>query len=115
MASDRDADGNDIVSFPPPYAHPAPWAGGPSDRLDEPIHALKVFPSNPVLVKQTYASPMSYVGSARRTTAAIRKFGTSPAKAAVATTLGALWIGFMWVIVLPAWYFVTIFMFGLFT
>jgi hypothetical protein len=58
---------------------------------------------------------MSYIGSGRRLTAWIRKYGTTPAKAAGAATVGALWLGLMWLLILPAWYFVTLFMFGVFT
>jgi hypothetical protein len=57
---------------------------------------------------------MSYVGSLRRTTAWVRKFGTTPPKAIVGWILGSAFLLFMWVFLL-GWYFVTLVIFGLFT
>ena len=75
----------------------------------------RVIPDVPALRKRTYASPMSYVGSGRRTTAWIRKAGnSSPIAAGLAWTAGVLWLALMWVVVLPIYLFVTLVIFGWF-
>ena len=77
--------------------------------------ATPVIPEAPALPKRTYASPMSYVGSGRRTTAWIRKVGnSSPIAAGLAWTAGVLWLTLMWVVILPAYLFVTLVIFGWF-
>jgi len=74
-----------------------------------------VIPTVPALEKRTYASPMSYVGSGRRTTAWIRKVGhSSPVAAGLAWTAGVLWLALMWLVVLPVYLFVTLVVFGWF-
>ena len=73
-----------------------------------------LIPDTPMMSKQTYASPMSYIGSARRATAFVRRTGTSPIRASLAWTAACLFIGLMWFAVLPVWYFFTIIIFGWF-
>jgi Flp pilus assembly protein TadB len=70
-------------------------------------------PSTPIVEKRTYASAMSYVGSARRISAWIKGFGSSPGKAVAAWILGIPAILLMWTVV-TAWYFITVFLFGIF-
>ncbi len=70
-------------------------------------------PSRPVIASRTYASPMSYVGSTRRLVSWAQRVGQStPAMSAVAWTLAAFSIAAMWFLILPVWYFVTVFLFG---
>jgi uncharacterized protein HemY len=71
-----------------------------------------VAPENPILTKQTYASPMSYVGSTRRMLAWAQQDRATGAQIAVwtATILGLL---IVWAF-LAAWYLVIFGLFGLF-
>jgi hypothetical protein len=73
-----------------------------------------LIPETPMMSKQTYASPMSYAGSGRRATAFVRRVGTSPLKAGLAWTAAVAYISAMWFLVLPVWYFFTLFIFGWF-
>jgi len=74
-----------------------------------------LFPTSPVLEKRTYSSTMSYVGMTRRTTAWVRKTGSSSAVAAtVAWSAASLFLLLMYV-VLVAWYLVVFVLFGFFT
>jgi hypothetical protein len=73
---------------------------------------VALLPQAPILAKQTYASPMSYVGITRRTTAWVRRVGTSnPAAAAAAWFAALIFLGGMYS-VLVLWYFVTVVIFG---
>lgn len=73
-------------------------------------------PTEPVMKSKTFASPMSYVGSTRRIVTWARKTAQrSPAFAVLAWTLGIVAILLMWVCILPFWYFVVFFLFGIFT
>jgi hypothetical protein len=85
-----------------------------SGVLAETTSPAVLIPEVPMMSKQTYASPMSYVGSSRRATAFVRRVGTSPIRASLAWTAAALFVGVMWFAVLPVWYFVTIILFGWF-
>jgi hypothetical protein len=85
-----------------------------SGVLAETSSPAVLIPEVPMMSKQTYASPMSYVGSSRRATAFVRRVGTSPIRASLAWTAAALFVGVMWFAVLPVWYFVTIILFGWF-
>jgi len=85
-----------------------------SGVLAEATSPAALIPEVPMMSKQTYASPMSYVGSSRRATAFVRRVGTSPIRASLAWTAAALFVGLMWFAVLPVWYFVTIILFGWF-
>jgi hypothetical protein len=85
-----------------------------SGALAERSTPAPLIPEVPMMSKQTYASPMSYVGSARRGTAFVRRVGTSPIRAAIAWSAAALFISVMWFAILPVWYFVTIILFGWF-
>ena len=72
-------------------------------------------PSRPVVESRTYASPMSYVGSTRRLIRWANGVGqSSPAVGALAWTLAIFALIVMWFVVLPVWYFVTVFLFGVF-
>ncbi len=72
-------------------------------------------PTEAVVKSQTYASPMSYVGSTRRIVAWIGKTAKrSPAYATLAWVLGILAMLFIWTFLL-FWYFVVFFLFGIFT
>jgi hypothetical protein len=80
-----------------------------------PVQHTPVIPTAPALDKRTYASPMSYVGSGRRTTAWIRKTGRSgPAAAVFAWGAGITYLSLMWLVVLPVYLFVTFGIFGVF-
>jgi membrane protein insertase Oxa1/YidC/SpoIIIJ len=71
-------------------------------------------PTEPVIKSQTYASPMSYVGSTRRIVGwASKTSKRSPAYAVLAWTLGVIALLFMWSFLL-VWYFVVFFLFGIF-
>jgi hypothetical protein len=70
-----------------------------------------IIPTTPVLEKKTYAATLSYVGITRRTTAWVRKVGTSPAVAALAWGAAVTFLLFMYVF-LVFWYLVTGFFFG---
>ncbi|HXN60989.1 MAG TPA: hypothetical protein VN886_11115 [Acidimicrobiales bacterium] len=71
-------------------------------------------PTDPVIKSQTYASPMSYVGSTRRIVGwASKTAERSPTSAVLAWTLGVLALLFMWTFLL-GWYFVVFFLFGIF-
>jgi hypothetical protein len=71
-------------------------------------------PTEPVIKSETYASPMSYVGSTRRIVSwASKTAQRSPTYAALAWILGAFALLFMWSFLL-VWYFVVFFLFGIF-
>ncbi len=73
-----------------------------------------LFPKQPVLEKKTYASPLSFVGATRRTTAWVRKVSTSTLKAFLAWTAAVLWLLIMYAF-LVCWYVVVLGIFGVFT
>jgi hypothetical protein len=105
--------GAEVVPSQAP-ATPPPASSPPAAQQPQQSYPPNLIPENPAFTKQTYASPMSYIGSGRRTTAWIRKFGTTPAKAFFGWTFGVIWVATMWLIILPAWYFVTLVLFGVF-
>jgi hypothetical protein len=74
-----------------------------------------VIAMTPITPKQTFASPMSYVGITRRTTAWVRHVGQSgPVQAIFAWTAAVLFLIMMYA-VLVVWYFVIFVIFGLLT
>ena len=72
-----------------------------------------VVPTTPIVEKRSYASAMSYVGITRRISAWIKRFSDTPAKAALAWALGIPAMFLMWSVI-TAWYFITVFLFGIF-
>jgi len=71
-------------------------------------------PTTPVLKSQTYAAPLSFIGSFRRIAAwASRLAKRSPAHAALGWTLGVIAILLTWAFV-ACWYFVVFGLFGIF-
>ena len=71
-------------------------------------------PTTPVLKSQTYAAPLSFIGSFRRIAAWASKFAKrSPARAALGWTLGVIAILLTWAFV-ACWYFVVFGLFGIF-
>jgi hypothetical protein len=83
-----------------------------SRALADTSYPPNLIPSTPMVEKRTYAAAMSYVGFTRRVTAWIRKVGTTPLSASLAWSAGALAIAAMWFVILPAYYFVTLVIFG---
>lgn len=72
-------------------------------------------PTTPVIKSQTYASPMSYVGSTRRILAWAKAAAKRSAAFAVFVWIAAvIAMLFMWTFLL-FWYFVVFFLFGIFT
>lgn len=68
-----------------------------------PTQPVTLIPSAPIMEKKTYASPLSFVGATRRTTAWVRKVGTSTGKALAAWTAAVLWLTVMYTF-LVFWY-----------
>jgi Flp pilus assembly protein TadB len=75
---------------------------------------MSMVPDKPIMAKQTYAASMSYVGSARRITAWVRKTGNTTATAVAAWVAASFAILAMWAVV-TAWYIVVLGFFGIFT
>lgn len=74
-----------------------------------------LIPETPMMGKQTYASPMSYVGITRRGTAWVRRTGGGVWwKAALAVTVLLVFLAVMYAVLL-VWYFVIFVLFGVFT
>lgn len=71
-------------------------------------------PMTPVQDKRTYASPMSFVGITRRTTAWVRNTSTSSGTAVAAWTAACLFLMVMYPFLL-LYYFVVFVLFGIFT
>lgn len=71
-------------------------------------------PVTPVLAKRTYSSPMSFVGITRRTTAWVRRVGTTAPATAAAVVAASLFLALMYALVL-CWYVVIFGLFGVFT
>jgi hypothetical protein len=71
-------------------------------------------PDAPIMRKQTYSSPMSFVGITRRGTAWMRKVGTNPWKAALAVVALLVFPPTMYGVIL-FWYVIVFGVFGLFT
>ena len=81
------------------------------DQLPAPVGLI---PEQPMMTKQTYASPMSYIGITRRGTAWVRRVGDTWWKASLAVSALVLFLALAYV-VLVGWYFVVFVLFGLFT
>ena len=81
-----------------------------------PVHptAAGLVPDAPIMRKQTYAAPLSYVGYTRRALAWVKRTGTNPVSAGLAWTAMVIATAAMWLVVLPIWYFVTLVIFGWF-
>jgi Flp pilus assembly protein TadB len=91
-----------------------PEADVPAEQTrpsNETSHPAVLIPEVPMLSKQTSSSPLSYIGSFRRTTASVRRFGTNVPKAIVAWILAIVWIALIWSFV-TVWYFFTLIIFG---
>jgi len=73
-----------------------------------------LIPDKPITAKQTYAAPLSFVGSTRRATAWVRKVGTNWWKAALAVALVLVLVPAVWLFIFT-WYLVVFGLFGLFT
>ena len=86
-------------------------AGVPVAQLDQHSQPAVYIPNAPAMDKRTYASAMSYVGITRRTTAWVKKVGTSPIAASLAWTAAVCFLAGMYVFLL-FWYFVTLVIFG---
>lgn len=76
--------------------------------------AAGIVPDQPIMRKQTYASPMSYVGITRRSTAWVRRVGDTPLKVGLAVVAVIFFLSGMYVLLL-GWYFVIFVLFGVFT
>jgi hypothetical protein len=82
-------------------------------RTPEPS-AAGIIPDVPIMRKQTYASPMSYIGITRRGTAWLRSVGDTRLKTGFAVIGLTLFLAVMYVVV-TGWYLVIFGIFGLFT
>jgi hypothetical protein len=103
-----------LVSAPAPKTPVATAPTQSPPRFQEPRFA-PLIATNPIMEKRTYASAMSYVGVTRRTTAWVRKVGsTSAAAAYFAWSAAMLFLLFMYVFLI-GWYFVVFVLFGFFT
>jgi len=71
-------------------------------------------PSTPILEKQTYASPMSFIGITRRGTAWVRRVGTNRWKAALATMALLAFLAVMYGVI-AVWYVIIFGLFGVYT
>lgn len=76
--------------------------------------AAGIVPDIPIMRKQTYSSPMSYIGITRRGTAWLRRVGDTRLKTGFAVVALGLYLAVMYVIV-TGWYLVIFGVFGLFT
>lgn len=85
----------------------------PASNLPEPT-AAGIIPDTPIMRKQTYASPMSYVGITRRGTAWVRRVGDNQWKTGFAVIGLILFLAVMYTVV-TGWYLVIFGIFGLFT
>jgi uncharacterized membrane protein len=73
-----------------------------------------VVPQTPILAKETYAAPLSYIGSTRRIASWIKRAGAgSPIAAGFAWSGGVVAILLTWVFV-TIWYMITLLLFGVF-
>jgi Flp pilus assembly protein TadB len=76
--------------------------------------SVELIPEEPILSRQTYAAPLSFVGSTRRATAWVRRVGTNWPKAALAASLVAVVLPVVWLFLI-AWYVVVFGFFGIVT
>lgn len=86
----------------------------PEKKLPAEPSAAGIIPDVPIMRKQTYASPMSYVGITRRGTAFVRRVGDNRWKTGLAVIAVGLFLAAMYVVLL-GWYFVIFVLFGVFT
>lgn len=98
-------------SAPVPAA-PSPVRGKPSAASQS---SGLVVPQTPILAKQTYASPLSFVGSTRRIVAKVKKVSAAgPAIAFLAWTGAVLALILTWTFVL-VWTLIVFYLFGFLT
>jgi fatty acid desaturase len=71
-------------------------------------------PDKPIIARQTYAAPLSFIGSTRRAIAWVRRVGTTRSAAGLATLLVLILLPAAW-LVIAAWYVVIFGLFGVFT
>ena len=76
--------------------------------------AAGIVPDVPIMRKQTYASPMSFVGITRRGTAWVRLVGDNWWKASLAVVAVLLFLTSMYAII-AVWYVIIFGLFGVFT
>lgn len=86
----------------------------PGGDLPAEPSAAGIIPDTPMMRKQTYASPMSYLGVTRRGTAWVRRVGDNRWKTGFAVIALVLFLAVMYVVLL-GWYFVIFVLFGVFT
>ena len=86
----------------------------PEKSLPAEPSAAGIIPDTPIMRKQTYASPMSYVGITRRSTAWVRRVGTDRWRTGLAVIAVGLFLAVMYVVLL-GWYFIIFVLFGVFT
>lgn len=75
---------------------------------------VTLIPDAPMLQKRTYASPMSYVGITRRTTAWVRTVSSNPATSIAAWCAAGAFLAVMYTF-LVFYYFVVFVIFGVLT
>jgi hypothetical protein len=88
----------------------------PAEPKTPPVEpsAAGIIPDVPIMRKQTYSSPMSYIGITRRGTAWLRRVGDTRLKTGFAVIALGLYLVVMYAVV-TGWYLVIFGIFGLFT
>lgn len=86
----------------------------PQSQVPAESKAPNLIADAPMLKKQTYASPMSFIGITRRGTAWVRRVGENWWKAALAVTSLLLFLAAMYAVI-AVWYVVIFVLFGVFT
>ena len=86
----------------------------PEQKAPAEPSAAGIIPDVPIMRKQSYASPMSYIGITRRGTAWVRRVGDNRWKTGLAVTALVLFLAAMYVVLL-GWYFIIFVLFGVFT
>jgi Flp pilus assembly protein TadB len=74
----------------------------------------RIIPAAPVVARQTYSSPMSFIGSARRIGAWAQRQSTNPATTILAWAAALVAIVVIWSLVF-SWYLIVFGLFGVFT
>lgn len=78
------------------------------------VPAAGIIPDAPIMRKQTYASPMSFIGITRRGTAWVRSVGTSTERTALAVAALVVFLAVMYAAI-AVWYLIVFGLFGVFT
>lgn len=73
-----------------------------------------LIPEEPMMTKQTYASPMSFIGATRRGTAFVRRVGTTWWAAALAVLALLVMLPLAYAVI-AIWYVIIFGLFGIFT